>query len=569
MKLFGFNIEKENLDKLEQLVKAGISFGLDLKDILTKIDNLRKTMSDDIVRIAFLGGFSVGKTSIIAGLLGNVDESMKIDSDESTDKLEKYPFLKEGFEIVDTPGLFGTKDIEENGELKKLSEITKKYISEAHIIIYVCDSVVPIKDSQITLVKWVLRDLNKLDSTIFVINKMDDEYDMDDEEDYKEGVDIAKKNLISSLKRVGLTPEEENRLKIVCISADPFAEGLSYWSQKESEYLKKSHIESLRREISNVINENEAFNLKIRATKASINDMVKSADNVADSNLVIIKNSLPKVESVNEDINLEKQNLSSKIDASYNSLIADFDSYRRNLLQEIYSATAQSLDEIIVNRIGVSDGNLTFNIFERDINNIISGAAEQVNSIINSSVISFNTSFNTLPTFVKESIHAGTEYIKGINVTNKQIITFRDKYLTGLRKKNEKINEALNFKGKKAVKYAKQINKGLGIVAGGIDLGLEAFDWLRQLKNSKDFDEIKGTITNVLEDSFDTIDNILKNRQDYLEIFVPQYKELEEKLQKSEEQVSSLKQRIRELEEYSKQVKAFIEAEDTEYSELK
>lgn len=44
---------------------------------------------------------------------------------------------------------------------------------------------------------------------------------------------------------------------------------------------------------------------------------------------------------------------------------------------------------------------------------------------------------------------------------------------------------------------------------------------------------------------------------------------MDEKLQKSEEQVSSLKQRIRELEEYSKQVKAFIEAEDTEYSELK
>ena len=45
---------------------------------------------------------------------------MKIDNDESSDELTIYrpKDLKKGFKIIDTPGLFGTKEREINGQPK-------------------------------------------------------------------------------------------------------------------------------------------------------------------------------------------------------------------------------------------------------------------------------------------------------------------------------------------------------------------------------------------------------------------------------------------------------------------
>ena len=139
---------------LEKLVKEGVKYGLDLQDILKKVDSVKSMLEDGIVRIVLLGSFSDGKTSAIAGLLGRLEDTMKIDQDESSDELKVYrpAGLKEGFEIVDTPGLFGTKEKELDGKNIKYSDITKKYLSEAHIVIYVCDAVNPLKDSHIPII---------------------------------------------------------------------------------------------------------------------------------------------------------------------------------------------------------------------------------------------------------------------------------------------------------------------------------------------------------------------------------------------------------------------------------
>ena len=162
---------------------------------------MKKVVDDGIVKIVLLGSFSDGKTSAIAGLLGKLEDSMKIDETESSDEIIVYrPLgLKKGFEIVDTPGLFGSKEKNVDGQSVRFSDITKNYISEAHIVVYLCDAVVPLKDSHVEIVKKVLRDLNKLDSTIFVINKMDEtDVDMLDDDDYARVSGIKKNNLIGS-----------------------------------------------------------------------------------------------------------------------------------------------------------------------------------------------------------------------------------------------------------------------------------------------------------------------------------------------------------------------------------
>ncbi len=58
------------------------------------------------LKVALVGDFSEGKTSIAAAWIDRLDESMKIDYKESSDEVKVYDIDNE-IELVDTPGLFG------------------------------------------------------------------------------------------------------------------------------------------------------------------------------------------------------------------------------------------------------------------------------------------------------------------------------------------------------------------------------------------------------------------------------------------------------------------------------
>lgn len=179
-----FNVDKQTaikgLDQLRIILKELGELGADVKVEMEKIESAVKAIESDVLRIALLGAFSDGKTSVIAAWLGKVMADMKIDMDESSDRLAIY--TPEGLpgkcEIVDTPGLFGDKEKTVDGEQVVYEDLTKRYISEAHLILYVVDATNPLKDSHSAIAKWVLRDLNKLSSTVFVINKMDEVTDL-------------------------------------------------------------------------------------------------------------------------------------------------------------------------------------------------------------------------------------------------------------------------------------------------------------------------------------------------------------------------------------------------------
>ena len=530
--------------------------------IKLRLESIRSAIKDGIVRIVLLGSFSDGKTTAIAGLLGRLEDTMKIDSDESSDELKVYrPMgLKKGFEIVDTPGLFGTKEKEVNGENIKFSDITKRYISEAHIIIYVCDAVNPLKDSHVGVIKWVLRDLGKLDSTIFVINKMDEAgYDLLDEEDYKYGSKVKKGNLISRLRStMNLTPDEESRLHIVCIAADPKGKGLPYWFSKESDYLKRSHIDNLRNLLSNVVNNSDADQLKGKATATSIKDIVSSTKAAIDQTIKPLEKSLPKAEEAGRDMALEKNNLSKELEVAKKSLVEDFDSYRNSLIAEINGASVETFGEILETEVGIgADGKLSFSIFEREIDNILQGAASNIDSVVNASSITFEKGFGAQEKFLLGAAQQGSKYLKGIKIDNTQVLAVRDALFKNIK-----------FKPWGATNLAKNVTKGFGWAAFGLNIGMEAYGWYKKWKQAKDLDEAKTQVLSVLRGSFDKIDKSFSSKEAYIKNFAPQYIELEKTLKERENQIAVLKQRVKDLEAYSSKVKAFLDAEDADYKEV-
>lgn len=184
---------------------------------------ISETASDKL-KVALVGGFSEGKTSIVAAWLGQFDkETMKINQSESSDEVEKYEF--DDLELVDTPGLFGFKETSDN---QKYKDITEKYVSESNIILYVMNSANPIKESHKALLQWLFKDLDLLTRTVFVLSRFDEVTDIEDKEDYADMLKIKQDNVTQRLKDFDIIQSDET-LPIVAVSANPFDEGLDYW----------------------------------------------------------------------------------------------------------------------------------------------------------------------------------------------------------------------------------------------------------------------------------------------------------------------------------------------------
>ena len=214
------NINREKqiiIDKLvslkSKLLKVETDFKIDLTELINKVNQAIINVKDDVFSIAFFGAFSDGKSTILSVLLNKLD--IDISPEPTTDKIQAYKF--NDYQIIDTPGLFSENLIHD--------DLTKKYISEANIIIYTVDPVNPLKDSHIPTIRWILSDLKKYESTIFVINKMDEVADLEDDNDFNKNVEIKKEVVLGILKdEVGINKND----KIVCVAADPFELGLNH-----------------------------------------------------------------------------------------------------------------------------------------------------------------------------------------------------------------------------------------------------------------------------------------------------------------------------------------------------
>ncbi len=137
---------QENLEKLLDFIHSGEKYGIEIEESFkAKINSAIQSATDQKLRVA--GGFSEGKTSIAAAWIERLDKSMKIDHQESSDAVKIYDIDNE-IELVDTPGLFGFKEkIADSGKIERYKDITKKYVSEAHLILYALNPSNPIKES--------------------------------------------------------------------------------------------------------------------------------------------------------------------------------------------------------------------------------------------------------------------------------------------------------------------------------------------------------------------------------------------------------------------------------------
>ncbi|GAA8676194.1 hypothetical protein HpBT339_05820 [Helicobacter pylori] len=238
---------QENLKILLDFIHTGEKYGIEAEEPLKeKIRNAMENVADQKLKVALVGGFSEGKTSIAAAWIDRLDKSMNIDHKESSDEVKIYDIDNE-MELVDTPGLFGFKAKEhDNGKIERYKDITKKYVSGAHLILYTLNPSNPIKESHKDDLNWLFRTLNLLSRTIFVISRFDEEADIEYEEDYNKRFTIKKENILNRLNNlISLSKEEKESLAIVAVAANPYDLGVEHWIKHKEEFQKLSHIKTL------------------------------------------------------------------------------------------------------------------------------------------------------------------------------------------------------------------------------------------------------------------------------------------------------------------------------------
>ena len=550
------------LEGLQQLLDEGKILGLDMKAFEEKVSSVKQMMGSGKIRIALLGAISDGKTTSIAAFLGKISEDMKIDSDESSDELTIYrPVgLEDKFEFIDTPGLFGTKEREFDGDIVKFSDITLRYLSEANIVIYVCDAKNPLKNSHRPIIYKVMRELNKLPVSLFVINKMDETgCDLMDNEEFADMANVKKATFIRNLSDcLELTEDEKNNLRICCIAADPKRAGLKYWLQRTKDYEARSHIQSLRTEITDMTTQTDTRKVLDNSVIASVREIMNGIDNTLDIVVKPMSDSLKKSEEKCLDMRVDEQNLKNNLIAARRTTIKSIDTYKSGLIADIKSASLETFEDVLSSEVGIGKDGLSFSVVEREINNKFCLLGKNVQAITNAAAVEFERKFKDQEQFLADAAGKGVKLLKNVKISGEQVKATRDLLF-----------KSFKFKPWGAIKMAAKITKAIGWAAVGLGLAIDAYQWWKKKKAIEGMEKAKKDILNVIDEIFDNVNAALSDAE-FFKTFGEGYLSILKQLEEREFQIKELQKQVDQLNDYKQSVRDFWKnnAQEVEYEEI-
>lgn len=520
--------EKKTLEMLQnlfQFIEKGEAFGLKPNtDLLDKLKTALHTTNNGILKVALIGGFSEGKTSIASAWLERLEQSMNINQQESSNEVKIYS-IGNDIELIDTPGLFGFKEQENSlGQIEKYKEITKRYVSEAHLVLYVMNSANPIKDSHAEDLKWLFRELNLLSRTVFVLSRFDEVADIEDEWDYRENLKVKKDNVTNRLKSmIGLNEKELASLKIVAVAANPFGEGIPYWLNNLEEFKKISRISTLQDATRETILENGgATPIVFEAQKSMIQDVLRKQMPIVSKTQEALNYELVRLSDAARHLNSELEPTKVRI-GNIRADLADFIlGHFTSLIRRAQWIDMSTFSDFYESEIGV-DGIV--------LNSKIESEFQQQCQVAQSSIQRISLDFDNELTRFQASVDSDL-VSKGISVLSKQkinnthVLAARDGIVAAGKMVGMDLAKYLKFKPWGAVNAAAKAN----VVMAVAGLAYEAFD---SYKKSQEEAEFKKTISQIVSNLEKQRIGLLETIKspDFIEQFFPEFTRLQEKFE--------------------------------------
>lgn len=550
--------KEKNVNLLTRLLKTleeGEQYGVTLdSSVKEKLEKQISETASDKLKVALVGGFSEGKTSIVAAWLGQFDkETMKINQSESSDEVEKYEF--DDLELVDTPGLFGFKETSDN---QKYKDITEKYVSESNIILYVMNSANPIKESHKALLQWLFKDLDLLTRTVFVLSRFDEVTDIEDKEDYADMLKIKQDNVTQRLKDFDIIQSDET-LPIVAVSANPFDEGLDYWLKNRGEYDEISHIPDLQKATTDLINHSGgAMTLELQTQKSVFQDIIQQKVPLAELNL---QKGISETEKYKQTLHNSKTELDksrSRIEEARTNLKEFITNYFSDLILQVSNTSMETFSDFFERNIGsegvVLDQRID-NEFSRQLGSVTDGIA-RANENIYTGIQDYN---NVLGDMALNGLKMGGEFlkrVKGIEITG-----------AGIKAARDVVFPALKFKPWGAMKLAGNLEglaKGLPIVGQVIGIGVEVWGQIDEARKQQEFNSAIAKMKSNFEKQRAEYLDMVSDTKTFIDNFFPQFLDLESSVKRMEDELSEKSDLINHFQSWKKE----MEVIDGEFTEL-
>lgn len=540
-------------------------FNIDVTDALNKIDAAITCVKTDMMSIVLVGAFSDGKTSVVAGWLNEKIDNMKIDSDESSDEILRYypSSLPEGCQIVDTPGLFGNKTgSDENGEEIVLSDKTKKYISEANMILYVVPAKNPIKESHKSCIRWILNDLNKLSSTIFVINRMDDVVDLTDEEEFELQRKIKTDNLRSKLIECGISSHDADAAKVVCISAAPDGKDIEIWKGYREEYLKRSRITNLEESINSILKNSREVLITKTGCDVLNDELNKALQEISRQEHAIDEIIIPEKKESLKRNKKDLESLIKRIRQSRSDILGELRKLEKSKIAKIRSVSMDSFKDIMEDEIGLVPEKEGY-VLAEEITEIFNKYAEMFSSWSIDVGEKFQNEYDkqnsTIENLLKKSTSGIALGMKGAGKIG--VNTFKQAIFAG-REILGKVGVVIKFKPWQVVKMANFLTKALPVIGAAIDVISNIVENVAIEKRNRKFEKAKEDVKTAINEVFIECKDNINNDEWFFENFAPGVKILEEQIALDESDIKELETAMNNYYAWTSKVK------DMEYSIL-
>ena len=540
------------LNELQAVVRLGEQAGMTSAPKLEdKIQAALSSVSGDKLKVALIGGFSEGKTSIVAAWMERLDKSsMNISHLESSNAVKLYD-VAEDFVLIDTPGLFGFKEQvnDETHTIEKFKDITKKYVSEAHLVLYVMNSTNPIKESHKEDLQWLFRTLNLLPRTVFVLSRFDEIADVEDEDDYDYNFNIKKNNVQGRLTDlIGLSADEAKELSIVAVAANPFDLGMDHWLQNLEEFKAVSHIHKLQKATSEKIEQCGGYLALAKDMQSSvISDILVKQVPEAESNYSKISEQVEKLKIMSGSLTTKLDRTTRDIEDARASLRDFATKYFSGLIIQVKGCNLETFSEFYEREIG-SEGVIVGSRLQKEFNQ----RTQSINFEMQKMYVNFNSEVDHFNVTVKALGKEGVNHMLKSNLINSStVLVARDGMVSIAKTVGLDLGKYLKFKPWGAVNFAKGANGVLAVVG----VAFEVWDSWEKFKREEEFKKMVQSIVSNFEKQRQDFINMV-NGENYYKNFFPDYIDLQNKIEGLDLSLNESRKRQQSFERWKESAKA-------------